>query len=437
MSGLCEQKFQKHPPASLAAVAGLTPSDEWDVVIEDELWFPAKFHSDADLVGVTAFSSAAPRAYAAIKPYRDAGIPTIMGGVHAWGCQAEAIQHAGSILVQEAEDEWWRVLAHHRCGLSPVYQGCQAERFAAPRFDLLDKRYEFGVVEFSRGCPHCCQYCCVPPFSGNRMRRQTFDDVYRDLTSVQQQKLFIADNNLYGCSKEDHRQATQLLSMIAAENLDKRFVCQASMDVAQDDEFLEAARAAGVRLILIGIEAADVETLKSIGKRVNLKAGSLDFTRIHKHGIGVLGAWVFGFDTDTSETLLSRARMMVDSGSDCSQMSIATPLPGTPLYKQLQQSGRLLYTDYPDDWGRYDFGQLVYVPKGFRSIEECYDTMIECVEIAYNDRIVKDMATRTYKTTGDMETTAWAWQANMNYASMARSRADWWVNNKKAAEVLQ
>ena len=428
LAGLSGNAQQRHPPLSLAAIAGLTPPD-WEVVIEDELWAPAKFHPDADLVGVTGFSSAAPRAYEMLAPYRAVGIPTIMGGIHATACEMESRKYAGSVIIGEAEDMWWQVLTHAKCGLFPSYRAEERPTvFAAPRYDLLDPRYEFGIVQFSRGCPHNCTFCSVPYFSGRVMRRQCFADVYRDLTAVPQEKLFIADDNLYGSNEADHRQATRLLAMIASENLGKKFVCQASMDAARDDEFLEAAQAAGIRLILIGIEAADTETLKAIGKRVNLKAGTLDFSRVHKHGIGVLGAWVFGFDTDSPETMLERARMMVESGSDCSQMSIATPLPGTPLYKQLDQDGRLLFTDYPADWGRYDFGQLVYAPKGFRCIEECYDSLLPCVDIAYNDRVVKDMATRTYSTTGDMETTAWAWQANMNYAAMAHLRADYWAS---------
>ena len=431
LAGLSGNAQQRHPPLSLAAIAGLTPPGEWDVVIEDELWQPAKFHADATLAAATGFSSAAPRSYEMLAPYRAAGIPTIMGGIHATACEIEARKYAGSVLVGEAERIWWRVLAHAKCGLHPMYKGeRRPHRFAQPRFHLLDPRYEFGIVQFSRGCPHHCTFCSVPMFSGNEMRRQSFADVYRDLTAIPQEKIFIADDNLYGSTPDDHRLATRLLAMLATENLGKKFVCQASMDVAADDEFLEAARAAGVRLILIGIEATDKATLKSIGKQVNLKAGVLDFSRIHAHGIGVLGAWVFGFDGDTKATMLDRARMMVESGSDCSQMSIATPLPGTPLYRQLERDGRLLFTDYPSDWLRYDFGQLVYIPTGFRCIEECYDALLPCVEMAYNERAVKGMAARTQRVTGDWETTAWCYQANNNYASMARLRADWWEKHR-------
>ena len=249
-----------------------------------------------------------------------------------------------------------------------------------------------------------------------------------------QQKLFIADDNLYGHSAEDHRQATELLAAIAAENFNKRFVCQASLDVASDDRFLDAAEKAGVRLILIGIEAADEATLRAVGKSVNLKAGHVDFSRIHSHGMGVLGAYVFGFDTDTPASLRQRARFMVECGADCSQMTIATPLPGTPFYRDLERRGRLLYTDYPRDWARYDFSQLVYVPAGFLCETEFYDVMCECAEIAYNDQTVKAMAKRTAETTGSWETAGWAYQCNNGYAALTRLRAEWWATNKERTE---
>ena len=90
----------------------------------------------------------------------------------------------------------------------------------------------------------------------------------------------------------------------------------------------------------------------------------------------------------------------------------------------------MLFTNYPEDWGRYDFGQLVYVPNGFRCIEECYDALLPCVEIAYSARAVKDMASRTQWETKDWETTAWSYQANLNYASMAWLRAELWTAHK-------
>ncbi len=428
LAGLSNNSQQKHPPLALACVAGLSP-DDWEIVIEDELWQEAHFHPDATLVGATSFTSTAPRAYELLAPYRAAGIPTILGGIHAWAREMEARKYAGAVLIQEAEDIWWNVLAHHRCGLSPSYQGSPTLKFARPRYDLLDERYDFSVVQFSRGCPMRCTFCSVPGFSGRIMRRKPFAAVYDDLIAVPQQKLFIADDNLYGHSLDDHRHATQLMAMIASENLDKRFVCQASLDVATDDAFLEAAQAAGMRLILIGIEASDEATLRAVGKSVNLKAGRVDFSRIHAHGMGVLGAYVFGFDTDTPDSLRQRARFMVNSGADCSQMTIATPLPGTPFYRGLESHGRLLYTDYPRDWARYDFSQLVYVPFGFRSETEFYDVMCECAEIAYNDKAVKAMAKRTADLTGSWETAGWSYQCNNGYAALTKLRAEWWALN--------
>ena len=436
LAGLASQSQQRHPPRALATVAGLTPRDEWQIVIEDGSWGDVQFHDDADLVGATAFTSQATEAYQCLAPYRAAGIPIILGGIHAWAREIEARRYAGSVLIGEAERIWWRVLTHAKCGLSPTYQGKhRPSRFAAPRFDLLDPRYEFGVVQFSRGCPMHCTFCSVPRFSGQIMRRAPFADVYRDLTAVPQQKLFVADDNFYGHSEEDHRQATRLMAMIATENLDKRFVIQASLDVATDEEFLEAAQAAGVRLILIGIEAADTATLKAVGKRVNLAEGKVDFSRIHAHGIGVLGAFVFGFDTDTSKSLLSRARFMVECGADCNQLTLATPLPGTPFYDQLARQGRLIYTDYPKDWGRYDFAQLVYVPAGFRSEAEFYDCLCQCVDICYGQSTIKAMAQRTADTTGSWEVAGWAYAANNGYADLTMLRKASWANHREQIAV--
>ena len=436
LAGLAHSDAQKHPALGLAAVAGLTP-DDWEVVIEDELWTPARFHADATLVGATAFTSTAPRAYELLAEYRAAGIPTILGGIHAWARSHEAVQHAGAILVGEAESVWHDVLADAVAFgyLHYIYEGGRAERFARPRYDLIDPRYEFNVAQFSRGCPMCCTFCSVPGFSGQTMRRNSAAAILDDLAQIAQQKVFVGDDNFYGHSAEDHRWAADMLLEIGRANLGKRFVIQASLDVAQDERLLEAARFAGVKLILIGLEAGDVPGLQSIGKRINLAAGGdrLDFSRIHARGMGVLGCYIFGLDTDTRETMLARARWMIENTADCSQMTIATPLPGTPLYRRLERQGRLLHTDFPRDWQRYDLSQAVYVPQAFRSVAEFYDCLMECGEICYCDEALKGMAQRTRAAAG-FEAAAWAYTANQKYADSAMSHKAWWLANRGGAE---
>ena len=96
------------PPIGLAYVAALTPPD-WNVKIVDESVQRPSFEP-ADLVGITAFTCNAPRAYEVSETYRQQGVPTVMGGVHASVLPEEAMGFVDSVVVGEAESVWPRVI---------------------------------------------------------------------------------------------------------------------------------------------------------------------------------------------------------------------------------------------------------------------------------------------------------------------------------------
>ena len=408
---LADSSYQKNPPLSLAVVAGLTSPDDWEVVIQDGLWEPLRFDPTADIVGCTAFTSMAPAAYEALRPYRDAGIPTILGGVHGSFCELEARKYAGSVFVGEAEDAWWQVLTHAKCGLSPVYRGERMECFGRPRYDLLDSRYKLGTIQLARGCaahgnPKDCNFCSVWKFNGQKVRRDSVENVLHNLSQIKQRIVFAVDDNLGG--------STAMLREIVASGIGKRFMGQADMAALHNTSFLTAAKAAGVKLVLVGVEDANHPKNKRTG---------VDFRQAHEHGIAVLGCFIFGFDQDTRESMLERARFIGECGCDCAQVSILTPLPGTDLYAEL--SDRIIYRDYPADWARYNFGNLVHVPAGFRCEEEFYETMTECIEIVYDADTMHTMTHRCWETAGT-EASGWALNVNANYASIARGCAARW-----------
>ena len=86
-NGFSVNSSSRFPPLSLGVVASLTP-DSWDVELVDENFSPF-IYRDADLVGITAFTSAATRAYEIAAEYRQRGVPVVMGGIHASMCPEE------------------------------------------------------------------------------------------------------------------------------------------------------------------------------------------------------------------------------------------------------------------------------------------------------------------------------------------------------------
>jgi hypothetical protein len=283
-------KYRVWKPLGLLVVAGLTPPD-WEVTLIDEnLGHPDYGRlPKPDLVGVTAFTSQAPRAYEVAALYRATGVPVVMGGIHATFCRHEALEHVDAVVTGEAESVWGQVLADARNhALRMVYDGGISAMDAIPpaRHDLLHGRYYFGSVQTTRGCPLNCSFCSVTAFNGGTYRHRPVDDVIRELRLIREKVILFVDDNLIG-TREDHlAYSKDLFRAMIQEGLTRPWICQATMNFADDDELLELAARSGCQGVFIGFESPTVEGLMALGKKFNLQKGR-DFResvrRIQRH----------------------------------------------------------------------------------------------------------------------------------------------------------
>ena len=85
----------------------------------------------------------------------------------------------------------------------------------------------------------------------------------------------------------------------------------------------------------------------------------------HKYGIAVLGAFVFGFDSEKKDIFRRTVRFAQRIKLDLAQFTVLTPLPGTPLRDELSKAQRII----DDDWSRYDFRAAVFAPLGMSAEE--------------------------------------------------------------------
>ncbi len=156
-AGLAINKGSRFPPLGLGIIAALTP-DGWEIDILDENLEPFKF-AEADLVGLTAFTSAANRAYEIAGIYREKGIPTVIGGIHASMLPEEALRYVDTVVIGEAESVWPEVIANFEAGaLRRTYQGelIDLKGMPRPRHDLFHSGYTLGSIQTARGCPMDC-----------------------------------------------------------------------------------------------------------------------------------------------------------------------------------------------------------------------------------------------------------------------------------------
>src|SRR3990170_1249662 len=136
---------------NLPTIAALTPK-EWDVEILDARVKPINYDATVDIVGITGFTSEMPCAYEIADNFRKKGVTVVMGGVHVSAMPDEALQHADTVVIGEAELVWHKLLDDFKKGeLKPRYKAdrlCDMKNMAIPRRELLDRKMYSGYYTF-------------------------------------------------------------------------------------------------------------------------------------------------------------------------------------------------------------------------------------------------------------------------------------------------
>ena len=350
-------------PLALAYIAAVTPA-HWSVELIDEQVEGARAYDDveADLVGITAFTPQAPRAYHVAGQFRARGVPVVMGGIHASLVQEEAARYADAIFIGEAERLWPAVIADVEAGrLQPRYDGgTSGESVVRPDRRIFAKySYEYASAQTTRGCPMDCSFCSVTAFNGRLFRMRPVDEVVAELATIPERDVILVDDDLNGFSRKAKQRCLDLFRAMIDAGLRKQWITQVTINFGDDDELLRLAREAGCAGVFIGFESTDKTSLALIRKDGLSQRRGVDYyreniARIHSHGLGVVGSFILGIDTQDMQTIAEDILRFADETAiDALNPTILTPLPGTRDYAALDAAGRIAFKDYPQDWERY------------------------------------------------------------------------------------
>ena len=354
--------FFKFPPLSLATLAGLTPK-EHRITYIDESISSLDETITPDLVAITAMTPLAPRGYEIADMFRKRGIKVIMGGIHVSNMPEEAAVHVDSVIIGEADEIWLTILKDAgENNLQPRYRQPQYTAMAsvplADRSLYPTKKYFFeNMIQTTRGCPYKCEFCTVTAFFGGTYRPRPVEKVIAEVASLTRQSgyIFFVDDNFIAHKK--HIDA--LLSELKNHRL--RWVCQAPIPLAKNDELLQKMAEAGCHGIFIGFESLNAKNIEVMGKKQNTVSFYEEaIARIHAKGIGVYGSFVFGYDHDTPAVFDQYLAFADKTGIDGAFLPVLTPFPGTRIHDRLAKEGRIL----SHDWRLYDMATVVYQPRG-------------------------------------------------------------------------
>ncbi|MBI5419227.1 MAG: B12-binding domain-containing radical SAM protein [Deltaproteobacteria bacterium] len=346
------------PPLSLLQLAALVPAN-WKVEIIDENIEELPPGFGADLVGITAMTYQASRAYEIAGMAREKGIPAVLGGLHPSTLPEEALEHAASVVIGEAEPVFRTLLSDFEAGgLKPLYRGgseASMAEYPSPRRDLIaGKRYlTRNLLQTTRGCPWDCPFCSTPRFFGKKYRSRPINDVISDIASMEGDFFLFMDDNINGSASYCRELFRALIP------LKKKWASQASLLIAEDDELLALARDSGCIGLFAGFDSLRPENRKGLSKYKSISSVEDCVKKIQDHGIGLEGSFVFGFDDDDPGVFERSVRWAQKLGLASATFALLTPYPGTPVFKELRSQDRILTYD----WDLYNQTRVVIRPK--------------------------------------------------------------------------
>jgi radical SAM superfamily enzyme YgiQ (UPF0313 family) len=383
-------RYRVWKPLGLLVVAALTPP-EWEITIIDENMGVPDYSAmpPPDLVGITAFTSQANRAYQVAAEFRHRGVNVVMGGIHATMCSREAMEYVDSVVTGEAESVWGSVLDDFRGGrLQRIYAGKHVDLAMVPqaRHDLLGEGYAFGAIQTTRGCPLNCNFCSVSAFNGKRYRHRPIDHVIQELRHIREKRVLVVDDNLIGTSASHIARAKELFRAMIQADLGKQWIGQVTINMADDEELLTLAAKAGCRGVFIGFESPTAQGLAEVGKKFNLLKGRnfrASVRKIQRHNILVAGSFIMGLDADAPGIGRRIANAARSYGVDFLNALFLTPLPGTRLWEQMVSENRIAANTFPEDWQYYTLGFPTAHYKHF-SWSEILEEMNNCDRSFYS-----------------------------------------------------
>jgi radical SAM superfamily enzyme YgiQ (UPF0313 family) len=234
----------------------------------------------------------------------------------------------------------------------------------------------FSMVAI-RGCPYPCTFC------SEARTTVRFSSPQRVVAEIEH---LVAD---FGAKEITFWDDTMTLNKkwmydlcdrIIEKKLDIVWSCFAAINTI-NVELLAKMKAAGCWNIFYGIEAAD----ESVQKHIRIqKFGSVDHVKqvirqTQAAGIEVRAAFMVGLPGETRAAAMATLTMAKELEPDYAQWNYTVPYPGTQLWNEMRQHGRLLARD----WGQFSNWYPAYLPFAYSDPEELVQVRKEILRRFY------------------------------------------------------
>lgn len=353
-----------------------------DIFIEDLGGIDLRSVVDADIVAISTITSTALRAYQIGKELKDIGKTVIMGGPHPTFLPEEALRVSDIVIRGEADDTIVNLInvlekgerLEDISGISFIKNGAYFEHPAIGRCTNMDNipipdftlikglkgPMKIFPVMTSRGCPFNCKFCSVTEVFGRiyrlRSKELVEEEIRRAIKTNAKAHIFFYDDNFAAVKNR----TKELLEYILKKNsVPHTWSAQVRVDVAKDDELLDLMHRTNCWSLYIGFESINPATLRYYNKRQNLEEIEYCIEKLKEKRIKIHGMFVLGSDEDNVDTIWETLKFIKQKGIETIQLMMLVPLPGTSLFEEMKNDGRMICYD----WSLYDGHHVVFKPK--------------------------------------------------------------------------
>ncbi|MFH1327357.1 MAG: radical SAM protein, partial [Candidatus Bathyarchaeota archaeon] len=246
------------------------------------------------------------------------------------------------------------------------------------------KKIVLGTIFTSRGCPFNCTYCSSSLLFGKKFRARSpkniVDEIEQFCNTYKSKDIEILDDLFI----MDKKRTVAICQEITDRKLDLRWVCSARVDIITK-ELTETLKKAGCTMIYFGIESGCQRVLNLMRKGTKVQQAAQAIKWAKEVGVESLGSYVIGIPGETVEDMEQTIKFAKELDTGYTQFAIATPYPGTELYRVAKEQGLLL----TENWSDYTVVKPIIATKDFsvkdikRLIKKAYVTYYLRPKIIY------------------------------------------------------
>jgi len=377
------------PPLGLLTVASLMPR-HWRPQLCD---LNVEALTDrqilrSDVVMVTGMHVQSDSLHEVLRRCRTLGVPTVVGGPYASGEPHKVADEADHLVLGEVERTLAPFCQAFEAGrapkVTPRAEPPDLKDSPPPRYDLLRRgTYYHMSLQFSRGCPFTCEFCDIPGLLGRNPRTKTPEQIVHELDAIRASgfrgMVFFVEDNFIG-KKKAVRDLLPWVERWQRENSwPFEFYTEASLNLAEDPNLMQAMTAAGFRMVFVGLESPSPESIKETKKNQNLTGDMLQ--RVHAilaQGLEVLGGFIVGFDSDGTDIFDRQVAFIQKAAIPTAMLGVLQALPGAPLEARMRAEGRLRDMPRPkDQFGRSNFDTVLPAPVLLAGYRRTLETLYE------------------------------------------------------------